>query len=177
MSTAGIGYYVSIPQSVGNSLTPESEICKLQVIMNISQIDISLVGFSNNQEHQCLQFLTSVSGAGTKSGLEILGALSVEEIYSAVLAESSDVFSQVKGIGKKFSQRIVLELNDKVEVNADNMELSNTEILQNGNSWTSAVETLVSLDYQHKEAMRAVSQIDKFLTVEQIISQVLKQLI
>lgn len=173
----GIGYYVNIPQTVGNSLPPEGELCKLQVIMNISKTDISLVGFSNNQERQCFQFLTSVSGAGTKAGLEILGTLSVEEIYHAVFTESPDVFSQVKGVGKKLSQRIVLELKDKVESNAENMVLSNTEIQQNRNAWTSAIEALVSLGYQRREAMKAVSQIDKSLTVEQIISQALRNLI
>ena len=173
----GIGYYVNIPQTVGNSLPPEGELCKLQVIMNISKTDISLVGFSNNQERQCFQFLTSVSGAGTKAGLEILGTLSVEEIYNAVFTESPDVFSQVKGVGKKLSQRIVLELKDKVESNTENMVLSNHEKQQNGNAWTSAIEALVSLGYRRKEAMKAVSQIDKSLTVEQIISQVLRNLI
>lgn len=173
----GIGYYVNIPQNVGNSLPPEGELCKLQIIMNISKTDISLVGFSNNKERQCFQILTSVSGAGTKASLEILGTLPVEEIYHAVLTGSLDVFSQVKGVGKKLSQRIVLELKDKVESNAENMVLSNTEIQQHGNAWTSAIEALVSLGYQHKEAMKAVSQIDKSLTVEQIISQALRNLI
>lgn len=171
----GIGYYVNIPQTVGNSLPPEGELCKLQVIMNISKTDISQSD-SQMQERQCFQFLTSVSGAGTKAGLEILGALSVEEIYHAVFTESPDVFSQVKGVGKKLSQRIVLELKDKVESNAENMMLSNTEIQQNGNAWTSAIEALVSLGYQRREAIKAVSQIDKSLTVEQIISQALRKL-
>lgn len=118
--------------------------------------------------------LTSVSGAGTKAGLEILGALDVLGVHQAIASESVEMLTQVKGIGKKLAQRIILECRDKVAEEAFPIGAAAT-IGTASTATLSAVEALVSLGYKQKEALAAVADIDASLPLEAIISQALRK--
>lgn len=170
----GIGYDIHIPSSVSRSLPCIGETCSLFTILNISKTDVSLIGFSSKEQRSCFQMLTNVSGAGTKAGLEILGTLDVQAIHNAIIIEDAKAFTQVKGIGKKLAQRIILECHDKVKYSAmPNISFNDTEI---DSEVLTAIDALVSLSYKKKEAADAVSGIDPTLPVEAIISQALKKL-
>lgn len=170
----GVGYYVNIPICVSRALPATEEICSLHTILNISKTDVALVGFMTPEQRECYLMLTSVSGAGTKAGLEILGALDVQGVHQAIVSENIEMLTQVKGIGKKLAQRIILECRDKVVEEtfaagtAANIGTASTATL-------SAVEALVSLGYKQKEALAAVADIDASLPLEAIISQALRK--
>lgn len=170
----GVGYYVNIPICVSRALPATEEICSLHTILNISKTDVALVGFMTPEQRECYLMLTSVSGAGTKAGLEILGALDVQGVHQAIVSENIEMLTQMKGIGKKLAQRIILECRDKVVEEtfaagtAANIGTASTATL-------SAVEALVSLGYKQKEALAAVADIDASLPLEAIISQALRK--
>lgn len=115
MDCGGIGYFVHVPRSVVYNLPNDGSICTIFTILNISKTDVSLVGFLTESQRSCFQMLTGVSGAGTKAGLEILGTLDVSVVYQAIISEDVKTFTQVKGVGKKLAQRIILECKDKIE--------------------------------------------------------------
>lgn len=177
MDCGGIGYFIHLPQSVIYNLPNDGSVCMIFTILNISKTDVSLVGFLTESQRSCFQMLTGVSGAGTKAGLEILGTLDVSVVYQAIISEDVKTFTQVKGVGKKLAQRIILECKDKVET--DFLQGVSTDFViepEKNKSVALAVEALVSLGYMRKEAVAAVTGIDTGLSVEKIVSQALKNL-
>ena len=58
--------------------------------------------------------LTSVSGIGSKTALEVLSTLSPEQIAISIASGDYKTLTRAKGIGQKQAQRVVLELKDKV---------------------------------------------------------------
>ena len=169
----GIGYFVHVPESVVNSLPDEGSKCRLYTILNITKTEIFLVGFLTAEQRSCFRMLTEVSGAGTKAGLEILGTLDVQMLYQTILSEDVKILTQVKGIGKKLAQRIILECHDKIEGKA--VEGLSPNSMENGSAVLSAIEALMSLGYKQKEAAKAVADIDSTLPLETIVSQALKK--
>lgn len=78
----GVGYYVALPANSSHKLPAEGQECILYTILNITKTDVSLIGFFSQEQLDCFWLITSVSGAGTKLGLEIIGSMSVSQIIA-----------------------------------------------------------------------------------------------
>lgn len=172
----GVGYRVHVPSSVIPALPPKGERCTLFTVFNITKTDVSLVGFLTEEQRSCFQMLTGVSGAGTKAGLTILGALDAQTVYQAIATENVELFTEVKGIGKKLAQRIVLECRDKVGKEFEAQVSLDTQAPAEHTATRTAVEALVSLGYQRKESAAVVRALDPALSAETLIAQALRKL-
>lgn len=171
----GVGYYVHIPICVSRALPAIEEVCSLHTILSISKTDVALIGFLTPEQRECYLMLTGVAGAGTKAGLEILGALDVQGVQQAIASENVEMLTQVKGIGKKLAQRIILECRDKVAEKASLLGTA-ASMETSGSAAPCAVEALVSLGYKPKEALAAVADIDASLPLEAMIAQALRKI-
>lgn len=175
----GIGYYVKIPQSISGLLPEVGQETQLLTAMIFSKNDISMVGFLDEQQRTCFQHLTGVSGCGVKNGLAILGALTPGQLYRAIAENDATAISKVKGVGKKLSLRIVLELKEKIKTLAQEELPISTEnskaTMVKSDSAQMAVSALISLGFKRKEAENAVAKVDPMQTVEQIISTALRK--
>ena len=58
--------------------------------------------------------LISVSGVGPSMALAALSTYSAEELRELIQSNQSARIQQIKGVGKKTAQRIVLDLSDKL---------------------------------------------------------------
>ena len=108
---------------VGFSLTPSAEAYKdilrdgegaVYTYMAVREDDISLYGFKSLEEKKMFLKLITVSGIGPKMGMTVLSNMSLQEL--AVKIATSDVkgLSQVKGLGKKKAEMIIVELREKM---------------------------------------------------------------
>ncbi len=176
INCGGVGYHVHVPNSVISALPPKGERCTLFTIFNITKTDVSLVGFLTEEQRSCFQMLTGVSGAGTKAGLTILGALDVQTVYQAIATENAERFTEVKGIGKKLAQRIVLECRDKVGKEFEEQVSLDVQGPTENTSVLTALEALVSLGYQRKEASAVIRKLDPGLPAETLIAQALRKI-
>ncbi len=108
---------------VGFSITPSAEAYK-DIIQNgggavftymaVREDDISLYGFKSIEEKNMFLKLITVSGIGPKMGMTVLSNMSLTDL--AVKIATSDVkgLSQVKGLGKKKAEMIIVELREKM---------------------------------------------------------------
>lgn len=110
----GIGYQIKISLSTYSTL-PEGERCRLHTYLHIKEDAHTLFGFTTVAEKEAFLHLISISGVGPNTGLMILSSLSVEEIQQAIVREDVRTIQNVKGIGAKTAQRIILELKDKIK--------------------------------------------------------------
>ena len=75
----------------------------------------TLYGFKSKEERELFKRLQKVQKVGSKVALSILAHLGVEGLREAVLSGDYERLSQVPGLGKKLSKRIVVELKGELE--------------------------------------------------------------
>lgn len=84
----------------------------------VREDSLTLYGFKDEQERGLFALLLSVNGVGPKSALTILGSITVNEISQALAKSNPEPFTQIKGIGKKVAERIVLDLTGSLDKQA-----------------------------------------------------------
>ena len=109
----GIGYSINISLNTFSKIGDDENI-KLYTHLIIKEDSHSLYGFFDKSERSLFKLLISVSGVGASTGRMMLSSLSPKEIISAIMTENVQIIQSIKGIGLKTSQRIILELKDKV---------------------------------------------------------------
>lgn len=141
---------------------------------------VELFGFADNEELEFFKLLITVSGVGPKMAMAILSALSPSALALCIASGDVKTLSGSQGVGAKTAQRIVLELKDKVTKLAPS-EISSSELssgitdVGSGNV-SEAVSALAALGFAQSEAARVLSQLDRSLSVEELIKQGLKLL-
>lgn len=110
----GVGYACRTTLYTLGQLGSIGDTVFLYTAMSVREDAVELFGFSTQQELQCFQLLTSVSGVGPKAALSILSDLSPDQFLLTVASGDSKALTRAKGIGAKSAQRIVMELKDKI---------------------------------------------------------------
>ncbi len=109
----GVGYNVYASSKTLNSLQEKKgQEVVLLIETIVKEEQIHLYGFALEIEKTWFNELCKVSGVGSKVGLKILGALSINDIVLALNSGDKVLFSKVPGIGPKLALRIVSELKD-----------------------------------------------------------------
>lgn len=173
----GVGYQIKIPLSTYSSL-PAGERCKLQTYLHIKEDAHTLYGFTTAAEKEVFLLLISISGVGPNTGLMILSSLSVEEIQQAIVREDVRTIQQVKGIGAKTAQRVILELKDKIKKELVPTETLSAPARARNTVRAEALSALVTLGFARNVAEKTLDSIIKRegsdLSVEELIKFALK---
>jgi Holliday junction DNA helicase RuvA len=181
LDVQGVGYEVFIPLSTYYALPDLNEAASLSVYTQVREDAIQLFGFLTAHEKDAFVLLVGISGIGPKLALNVLSALSVPDLISAVTAGDVDKLATVPGIGKKSAGRIALELKDKVErlhpaAAATSAGLSGPV----DHLHEDALSALVNLGYKPaevKEALKRVSRASSTaLSLQAMIREALKDL-
>ncbi|MBQ9201968.1 MAG: Holliday junction branch migration protein RuvA [Bacteroidales bacterium] len=178
LETAGVGYFLNISVNTFSEIQ-HKDACRLYVHEAIREDAYVLFGFFSTEEREAFRKLISVSGVGANTARVILSSLTVPELESGILAENLAIFKNIKGIGTKTAQRIIVELKDKVAKGG----LSGAEaasLLTAGNEVRSeALAALQMLGFPAAASGKAINTVlknDPSLTVEQLIKAALKLL-
>ena len=178
ISCAGVGYYVQVPATTGEALPAPGQEGTVYTIMNVTENDVSLYGFANEEQRDYFKMLTAVTGVGPKAGMSILSIMSPEKVALAASSGDYKAFTKASGVGPKLAQRIALELKDKVGKGLANGNGFSGDMGTPAPSSTpaQAVAALVSLGYTPSDAAAAVARVDETLPVQDIIKVALRSL-
>lgn len=188
IEAAGVGYAINIALPSYSALVgKENTETKLFVTEIIREDTHDLYGFFTRGERELFLMLMTVSGIGANTARMIMSAYTASEIRQIIATGNARALSQVKGLGPKTAQRIIVDLKDKVL----KIDLG-VEMVQNGS--TVVQDSLTVVDNEVKqEAVSALTMlgfaaaasgkvVDKILksepqaSVEQVIRQSLKML-
>ena len=75
-----------------------------------------LFGFIQKEERDFFRDLLKVRGIGPQIGMSLLNKYSINEVKNSLIKQNMDLISSVPGIGKKMTERIFLELKNKIAV-------------------------------------------------------------
>ena len=170
----GIGYSINISLNTFSKIGNEENI-KLYTHLIIKEDSHSLYGFFDKSERSLFKLLISVSGVGASTGRMMLSSLTPNEIVSAIMTENVQVIQSIKGIGLKTSQRVILELKDKVL----SLEGSDKQELNLNNESNEAISALEVLGYSQKQTSKILSKIiaeNPGINVETLIKKALNKL-
>lgn len=167
----GVGYFVKISLNTYSQLG-DKENLKIFTQLQVREDSHTLYGFSHLSEREMFNHLISVSGIGANTAIVMLSSLTPNEIGNAIVNEKVDVIQNIKGIGAKTAQRVILDLKDKViksEFTSENI------FTQDNTNQNDALNALLALGFDKKKAQNAVSKVAIDGTVvEDIIKEALK---
>lgn len=176
---AGIGYKVNTTTTTQKELKLNSTVT-LFTYMHVREDAMELFGFYSKGELSTFKMLISISGVGPKVALAILSELSSEQIAMCVSSSDYKTLTRASGVGPKLAQRIVLELKDKVKgISVEGVDgvVSKGSVIQDTGNISKAVSALAVLGYSAADVTPILSKLDPSLTVEQMISATLKQML
>ena len=173
LDVGGIGYEVDVPMSTFYNLPKIGEKVALFTQLIVRDDAHLLYGFATESERATFKQLLKVSGVGPKVGLAVLSGMSVNDLAEAVATQESGRLIKVPGIGKKTAERLMLELKDKLKVDV-HIGVGGGAVKPT--SAADVLNALISLGYNEKEALYAIKQLPKDVTVSEGIRHALKSL-
>ena len=115
VDVGGIGFAVAIPLSTFERLPAAGGDVHLHTVLVVREDSQRLYGFATEDERAFFNALQSVSGVGPAVGLGIVSSIPFAAFQAAVLAGDSAQLRRVKGVGKRLSERLVVELKGLVQ--------------------------------------------------------------
>jgi len=115
LEAAGVGYEINISLPTYSALVGhENSETKLFVNEIIREDTHDLYGFFTKGERELFVMLMTVSGIGANTARMIMSAYTASEIRQIIATGNARALSQIKGLGPKTAQRIIIDLKDKV---------------------------------------------------------------
>jgi Holliday junction DNA helicase RuvA len=154
IDVAGVGYQVLAPAGTVSKLSRNQKGESVVFVhTHVRAEALDLYGFSHESEREVFRLLINVPNVGPRTALNVLGALPVPELISAVSGGDVKRLNRVPGIGKKTAERLVLELKEKLL----SVQPGDTALMpgQEGNR-ARLVTALTNMGYRPTEAERAV---------------------
>lgn len=149
LTSGGVGYAVAIPLSTFESLPKAGEQVRLHTHLVVKEDGWQLFGFGTTYERNVFTRLLVAKGFGPQLSLNMLSALSAERLVRAIRERDLATLQQVKGLGKKKADQLILDLADKL----DDLQRGAVSIVSTGGVGVDdAVRALQSLGYGVAEA-------------------------
>jgi Holliday junction DNA helicase RuvA len=176
----GVGYDVFVPLSTFYGLGEPGADVALRVHTHVREDTIALYGFATLLEQELFERLIGISGIGPKLALAVLSGIEPLELIRAI--ERGDVarLTAIPGVGKKTSERIVLELKDRLpRPHIAAVIGGSTEAAAPSGVHDDVLSALVNLGYHRPLAERAVATATKQLpsaNFETTLKQALREI-
>jgi holliday junction DNA helicase RuvA len=110
----GVGYEVNVPLSTFYDVGDAGAEVTLRIYTHVREDALQLYGFLTDLERQLFERLIGISGIGPKLAIAVLSGMEPRELLSAVQRGDIARLTGIPGVGKKTSERIVLELKDRL---------------------------------------------------------------
>ncbi len=182
IEAGGVGYYLQISLQTYSSIEQLQE-AKLYVHHIVREDAQLLFGFFTRGERELFRHLISVSGVGGNTARMILSTYSPRELKSIISTENAVLLKNVKGLGLKTAQKIIVELSGKLlTLGLDEEGDLQPELLapQAGNAdYDETLAALVMLGFPKAGAEKVVKTIfkeDPSISVEAAVRAALKRL-
>jgi len=168
-----IGYFVHISLTTYSQLhgSEKARLFLHQVVREDAHV---LYGFFEHNERELFRMLISVNGIGANTAVMMLSSHKPEELRHAILNENVGLLKNIKGIGIKTAQRVIIDLKDKIG------KISGGDVpFRSGESpvRTEAIAALEMLGFNKRAVEKLIDQVlteQPAIAVENLIKLALK---
>ena len=182
VDTGAVAFEVICSSYTAYKLSEKQEPQSILTYLQTREDGMSLFGFLDKKEKMLFNDLIQVSGVGPKMAVTILSGLPIDEIIKAIISGDVKLLSSIKGLGKKTTERIVLELNNKLggETALESL-ISSTDISTGtpalSKEMQEAYDVLVGMGVQKNTATESVkNNYAQGMTSEELLVVCLKNL-
>ena len=179
IEACGIGYFINISLKSYSDIEGKSE-AKLYVHFIVREDQQTLFGFTTKLERELFRQLISVSGVGGNTARMILSTYSPRELQNIIATENAVLLKNVKGLGLKTAQKIIVELSGKMlEIGASDLMAVLVPTSSRTESYDEALAALSMLGFQKSASEKVLNAIYKDnpqIGVEDAIRTALKSL-
>lgn len=175
IDAGGVGYYLHISLETFAAVEHARE-ARLYVHYIVREDAQLLYGFATRGERELFRLLISVSGVGGNTARMILSTYSPRELQGIIAAGNAVLLKNVKGLGLKTAQKIIVELSGKLAVrepeDAPGVQVAATQAEE-------ALAALVMLGFSKAAAekvLHAVVRESPAASVEEMVRKALKRL-
>jgi Holliday junction DNA helicase RuvA len=117
LETGGVGYWLQM-SGASTDLPAIGDSAIIFVHQVVRENDMFLCGFCRMEQRSLFQNLIKVSGVGPTMAMQMISQAPLQTIVSDVVEGNITSLTRIKGVGKKTAERMVLELRDKLKLDA-----------------------------------------------------------
>ena len=151
----GIGYELICSSNTVSDIAENVPVC-IYVFMQVKEDGVSLFGFESKDEKEMFLKLTSVSGVGGKTAIQILSGARLNDLIYAISNGDLKFLKNVKGIGKKTAELICVTLREKMDDISGIVIPGTTKAEKNQDIIDETCEALMSLGLKRVDAMKLI---------------------
>jgi len=185
LEAAGIGYKIYCHPPLQDRFGKTGDSVCVYTYLYVREDTFALYGFPSPEEHDMFVMLLQVTGIGPKVALALVAQVMPSQFALAVITGDVKRLTQVKGVGKKGAERLILELKDKLKGFAFEgpdgtytMDDAGVSLDSDSLIMQEAMNALVVLGYSGIEARKAVTAVYKEeIAVEELIRLSLRALV
>lgn len=172
----GVGYEVDAPMSTFYNLPELNASISLFIHFVVRDDAQLLYGFATRTERVLFRALLKVNGVGAKVALAILSGMNTDEFLTCISNKDVTALVRIPGIGKKTAERLLVELQDKVDtIDVGGLPTGSRPKTNDESARTQAEEALAALGYKPAEASKLLDRhASEDETVEQMIKAALR---
>ncbi len=179
IEAAGVGYYLNISLQTFSAIERAAE-ARLYVHFTVREDAQILYGFATTEERELFRRLISVSGVGGNTARMVLSPYSPAELANIISSENATLLKNVKGLGLKTAEKIIVELRDKMTGFAASAGSSGgAGSAPDDATHSEALAALAMLGFSRAasdKVVRAVMKDNPGMAVEDVIRHALKKL-
>lgn len=175
----GIGYTVNISLSTFETIQNSSGEIKLLVHEVIREDAWTFYGFMEQREREMFRLLIGVSGVGPNTAMLILSSIPVAELEAVITSGDHTRLKNVKGIGVKTAQRIIVDLKDKIKLSDATLSIQLNALSQGNEVYEEALAALTALGFakpQSQKVLKRIFDADPLVKVEVAIKKALSMM-
>lgn len=178
VEAAGVGYYLNISLQTYAAVEGSDE-TRLYVHFIVREDVQQLYGFATKIERELFRQLISVSGVGGNTARMILSTYSSSELRNIIATENAVLLKNVKGLGLKTAQKIIVELSGKmIDLGMDEPTMVSAPTAANP-IFDEALQALIMLGFQKsasEKVLKSLFQESPTLPVEDAVRQALRRM-
>ncbi|MBP9816203.1 Holliday junction branch migration protein RuvA [Candidatus Woesebacteria bacterium] len=163
----GVTYRVQFSAKLLEKIGLVGQEVSLYTYLDVKEDSLVLFGFDSYESFNVYSLVLSVDGVGPKTAYTIVSAYESAQIKDAIGRNDVLFFQEIKGIGKKTAQRIIVDLASKIGAEAD---LENMYVAEDKD----AVDALISLGFKKQDVLRALQKIDPKLEMQEKLTEALQ---
>ncbi len=177
IDAGGVGYFLNISLQTYSEIEGASS-AKLYVHHVVREDAQLLYGFASRRERELFRLLISVSGVGGNTARMILSTYSTSELQNIIATGNAVLLKNVKGLGLKTAQKIIVELNGKM-LDLSDVEQSVATMTGGNEVYEEALAALMMLGFAKSASEKTLRQIvgeSPSISVEDAVRDALKRL-
>lgn len=156
----GIGYELAVSSfTLADCKVGEKK--RLYAYLQVKEDGLQLFGFSTEEEKGMFLRLISVSGVGCRMAQAVLSGMDSNSLAVAIFNGDTKQLTKIKGLGKKTAERLVLELKEKVIVDASALSSEVAVAPQFNQEAQAAIAILCSLGKNQADAEKLIEAASK----------------